>query len=133
MITSDQRAYFMRSPAHGLPFAWRWRNFSYEELESRDGSGLLIVPAQLDKLQQLRDLIGAPLRIHSHYRSFAHNLAVGGAKDSWHMSGGASDCSSPAISLSDLATAAQKVGFTGIGRYGTFVHVDIGPKRFWAA
>lgn len=129
--TLSMRAYFLRSPSHYLPFAWRWSNFSFAELESRDGTGLLLVPRQLDLLQQLRDAINAPLTVHSHYRSTGHNLVVGGAKDSYHLSGMATDCSCRFLSLDDLANTARKVGFTGIGRYPTFVHVDIGPARQW--
>lgn len=42
-------------------------------------------------LEPTRELLGAPLRIHSGYRSPAVNEAVGGASNSAHMDGRAAD------------------------------------------
>lgn len=42
-------------------------------------------------LEPVRDLLGAPLRIHSGYRSAAVNAAVGGTSSSAHMEGRAAD------------------------------------------
>lgn len=42
-------------------------------------------------LEPARELLGAPLRIHSGYRSPAVNAAVGGAQNSAHMQGRAAD------------------------------------------
>jgi zinc D-Ala-D-Ala carboxypeptidase len=42
-------------------------------------------------LEPARELLGAPLRIHSGYRSPAVNEAVGGAATSAHMDGRAAD------------------------------------------
>ena len=42
-------------------------------------------------LEPARELLGAPLRIHSGYRSAVVNEAVGGAQNSAHMDGRAAD------------------------------------------
>lgn len=132
MIPAETRAYFITQFDLNLPFEWAWPNFSYEEIMCPDGSGALIVPAAMDKLQALRSMLRAPLRVHSAYRSLAYNRQVGGALNSYHLSGMAFDVSSPEVDLHRIVITAQTVGFTGIGRYDTFVHVDIGPRRGWS-
>lgn len=131
-MTADRwRAYFIRHPSSATGFEWRWPNFRFEELECRDGTGLLLVPVALDHLQALRNRIGGPIIVHSAYRSIAYNKVVGGADGSYHLSGLAFDISSPVVSLPRLRAAAIEGGFTGIGKYRTFVHVDLGPRRHW--
>ena len=131
MIDPTTRAYFLRHPSTPIPGGWRWPNFSFEELECRDGTGLLLVPAALDRLQLLRNMIRRPIIVTSAYRSIAYNRQVGGASNSWHLSGNAFDISARGYPLNLLAACASDAGFTGIGRYATFVHVDTGPKRNW--
>lgn len=46
-------------------------------------------------LQPLRDLVGMPIVISSGYRSSAVNSAIGGAKNSEHMTGCAADFTIP--------------------------------------
>ena len=46
-------------------------------------------------LQPLRDLVGIPIVISSGYRSSAVNSAIGGAKNSEHMTGCAADFTIP--------------------------------------
>lgn len=128
---STSRALFLRHPIDYDAFGWRWPNFRYEELECRDGTGLLLVPAALDRLQALRDRIKQPVLVASAYRSVGYNRAIGAAPRSMHLSGLAFDVHSPRMSLDDLARNAIEVGFSGIGLYRTFVHIDLGPRREW--
>ncbi|WP_444431211.1 D-Ala-D-Ala carboxypeptidase family metallohydrolase (plasmid) [Rhodobacter capsulatus] len=58
---------------------WRWPNFSPAELACNGTGALRIDPESLDKLQALRDRMGAPLVISSAYRSPLHDRRVGGA------------------------------------------------------
>jgi len=113
--------------------AWRWPNFSPAEIACR-GTGALRVDADaLDRLQALRDRLGAPLIVTSAYRSPEHNARVGGAKASRHLAGQAFDISMANHDPAAFVAAARVAGFTGIGTYprSNFVHVDIGPVRTW--
>lgn len=111
---------------------WRWKNFSPQEMASRREGELMITEAAMDKLQALRELVG-PMIVNSAYRSAAHNKAVGGAKDSFHMKGEAFDVRMDNHDPAEFEAAARKVGFTGFGYYpkNGFMHIDIGPARTW--
>lgn len=69
-----------------------------------------------------------PMVVRSWYRCPAHNKAVGGVPNSYHMRGLAADI---AIKSGEeryhLVRAAQAAGVERIGVYLKFVHLDIGP------
>lgn len=126
------------------PAAWRarWPNFAPAEVACRGCAGecgrdrFAIVPEALDLLQVLRDRIGESLRLNSAYRCPFHNAFVGGAPLSRHKVGDAFDISVAgrgATWRARLLAGASAVGFTGIGFYRTFLHVDTGPRRQWSA
>lgn len=110
-----------------------YKNFSFEtdpRLYSRDdGSFYLHVPSMV-ALQTLRDKIGKPLKINSGHRSPLHNAHVRGAPRSMHLKI-AFDISTEGHDLFELLLLAKKVGFTGVGYYNTFLHVDMGQGREW--
>ena len=83
----------------------------------------------LQKLKGLRYKIQKPVIITSGYRCPAHNQVVGGAKNSYHLSGMAVDIYVPEISLRELLITAEEIGFSGIGYYPdqNFLHLDIRP------
>lgn len=110
---------------------WRWPNFTPREIACRGSGELLVDEAALDKLQALRDRLGAPLHLNSAYRSEAHNRAVGGSPKSQHRLGRGFDISLRTVTRQELTKAARLVGFTGIGQYDSFIHVDTGPARTW--
>lgn len=85
----------------------------------------------LDKIDRLRGLMGHPLVINSGWRCDDHNRAVGGAANSFHKRGMAVDVSTRHVDRGRLIYHAHQVGFTGFGFYDDFIHLDIGPKRFW--
>lgn len=112
--------------------AWRWPNFTPRELACQGSGALQVDEAALDKLQEVRQRIGKPLRINSAYRSAAHNKAVGGSPTSQHLHGRAFDVAlSAGVTREALTRLAKAAGFTGIGQYDSFVHVDTGPARTW--
>lgn len=110
---------------------WPWPNFAPAEIACRGSDELLADHDALCRLQALRYLLARPVRINSAYRSEAHNKAVGGSPTSLHLQGRAFDIVLRAFDREELKAAARAVGFTGIGDYDTFVHVDTGPTRTW--
>ena len=76
------------------------------------------------KLNQLRELDGKPMILTSAYRCPEHNRAVGGTKNSYHMKGMAFDIRLDGRNVDELAKLARSVGFNGIGKYKTFLHID---------
>lgn len=115
------------------PHLWDWPNFTPEEMACR-GDGKLIIHAEsMNKLQALRDMIGAPLIIHSAYRTREYNHRVGGAAGSMHLAARAFDVSMLGHDAEDFEAAARHVGFTGFGFYPdqVFMHIDTGPARWW--
>jgi uncharacterized protein YcbK (DUF882 family) len=84
---------------------------------------------------EARHRLGKPLRINSAYRSPAYNRAISGASKSIHVLGGALDLSGSPATLHKILTQLRKEGFFkgGIGKYRTFVHVDVrGKNADWA-
>lgn len=77
---------------------------------------------------------GRPISVLSAYRTPEHNRRIGGAKHSQHVEGRALDLRPPAgydVSefyrvVSDLARSSVP-SIRGIGKYQTFVHIDIRP------
>jgi hypothetical protein len=80
---------------------------------------------------EARHRIGRPLRINSAYRSPAYNRAISGASKSIHVLGGALDLSGSPATLHKILTQMRREGLFrgGIGRYKTFVHVDVRGKN----
>lgn len=115
------------------PQLWRWPDFSPAEIACR-GTGKLIVNEEaLDKLQELRVMLGKPMIVNSAYRSPEHNRRVGGAPASKHLEGMAFDISMANHDPVAFIAMARKAGFKGIGTYprSDFVHIDTGPARVW--
>lgn len=110
---------------------WRWPNFTPEELACKHCGEYYHDPNFLDRLQALRIRWGAPLVLNSGHRCETHNRAVGGAKNSQHLKV-AADIRTTAYDLAErrqLYALATAVGFTGIGRAKTFLHVDNRPGK----
>ena len=79
-----------------------------------------------------------PFHIISGYRSPETNTMLrsnsqGVAKKSFHMVGKAIDISLPSVPLKKLQRTAMHLRAGGVGYYpeSAFVHVDIGPVRYW--
>ena len=109
---------------------WPWADFTPAEVSCRHCGELYLDPASMDALQMLRDDWGKPIRINSGHRCINHNHMVGGTANSQHLKL-AFDCSCPREDQDAFISAARAAGFTGVGRYSSFVHLDLGPKREW--
>lgn len=118
-------------------------NFSWSEFACKDGA---CVPdlyqdnvRQLARaLEQIRLAVHAPIRVHSGWRSKAHNLAADGRPYSEHLFGRAADFSVPGWSGPRVAGAVEaliSLGIIpqgGIGTYPGWVHYDIrGTPARW--
>lgn len=105
---------------------WRWPDFSPREIASKREGELGVDEEAMDKLQALRARLGRPIILTSAYRSAAHNRAVGGARNSYHMQGRAFDVRMDNQDPVAFADAARAVGFTGFGHYVRqgFMHID---------
>lgn len=102
------------------------KNFHLKEFVCKEGKGeVLIADGLIEKLQALRDYLGKPITIVSGYRSPAYNKKINGSTKSQHMYGRAADIRVSGVSTEEVAKAAIKLGFKGIGIYDTFTHVDI--------
>ena len=82
-------------------------------------------------IDELRDRLGAPIRLLSTYRSPDYNRAVGGARQSYHMKFVAIDFACDqgkpdqwADALKDMRKAGVFRGGVGVYPGSGFVHVD---------
>jgi len=79
-----------------------------------------------------------PFHVISGYRSPETNVLLrkqsgGVARQSYHMLGKAVDISIPGCRLSQLRDVALNLKRGGVGYYprNDFIHVDVGPVRYW--
>lgn len=105
------------------------KNFKLREFECKDGNHQVMIHAELlSKLQTLRDKVGSSIVINSGYRTPEYNNKIGGVNESFHTKGMAVDIQIPkGYTVDSLAVLAKSVGFRGIGKYKTFLHVDVRP------
>jgi|TARA_B110000977_G_scaffold11642_1_gene15018 hypothetical protein len=93
-----------------------------------------VTSATWDALVELGSTLGRPIVIQSAERRADYNKRVGGATKSLHIEGKAVDVlwgTTSVQSRMDMIQKAVNAGFTGIGCYDNFMHVDIGDKRSW--
>src|SRR3990167_805844 len=82
-------------------------------------------------LQPLRDKLKNPVIVTSGYRSPSVNAAIGGARNSAHMSGLAADIYIPGMSSAELMKRIHTMGLPVdqvIDEFGSWVHVAVAPK-----
>ena len=92
-------------------------------------SGLLN-PALIQKLIELSQELGVKIPLNSGRRNKAYMQSTGQSKSfkpgSQHNIGNAVDVSfRTGLNYNTVNAAATKVGFTGIGKYSTFIHLDV--------
>lgn len=120
------------------------QNFSLEEFNCKDGTDVpeKYYPNVLkvaENLEVLREYLKRPIIISgSGYRTKKHNVKVGGAPKSQHLTASAADISVHGLSPMQIAEAIEtliekgKMQQGGMGVYPTFVHYDIrGTKTRW--
>ena len=92
-----------------------------------------IAPIVWVKLIRMVNMTSIEYVVNSAHRNKELNKKKKGAKKSIHMSGYAIDIKVSVSKRSKTFVAAQYAGFTGIGVYGTFMHLDCGSRRMWVA
>ena len=93
-----------------------------------------ISPKLVDKLQQLRDLVGKPIVITSGCRCKLYNSHIGGVSNSPHLLGLAADIQVKGMTPLSLATLANRIHYIRIGIYPNHLHIDIkppNPSKYW--
>jgi len=111
---------------------WRWKYFTPFEIACK-GTGLILINEDaLDRLDKFREIVNEPFSPNSAFRSEQHNRNIGGSPNSYHLKGMAFDIPIKGrMTREEIHRVALMVGFTGIGDYDTFVHLDTGVKRYW--
>ena len=108
-------------------------HFMYSDFICPCCDGLKVVPGfyrHAGLLEQLRKEAGFPIAVTSGYRCKSHNASVGGGARSWHLLF-ATDIQPEDRNpekLHCLYILSQELGFGGIGRYETFIHLDLRPE-----
>ena len=106
--------------------------FKTSEFDSPDlpGSGSNMQVSFCLMLDHSREILGAPIRVNSGYRTSAHNKKVGGAAKSSHLTGHAADLAAPdRLSKRALLKALYAAGFRRFGIMRTAIHVDNDPAK----
>ena len=105
-------------------------NFYRDEFSCRCGCGFDAISLLLvNRLQQVRDEIGHPIKITSGCRCTKHNEVEGGTSFSAHLSGHAIDisCIHSHKRMTLLPVLCRL--FRRVGVKKTFIHVDIDPTK----
>ena len=112
---------------------WPYGFFRPHELACQCGrcglDGTQALPALMERLEALREIVGSPIGVSSGLRCRAHNRAEKGRPGSAHLYGLAADLRTggDGQKLFRMIGAALDVGFTGIGVYRGWLHVDAMP------
>jgi uncharacterized protein YcbK (DUF882 family) len=119
----DGTALFDVAPfdAQGEPREEAFAEISFA-FRARNGHQVDIDPKLIETLMMLsRAFDGRPLALVS-----AHRVPGRGTnKTSYHVRGMATDIVIRGVSVSDLRAAAVRLKIGGVGRYPTFVHIDV--------
>ena len=109
------------------------KNFKLWEFKSRVTDELVLDYMLPYRLQLLRDLVGKPISIKVGYRTKEQNDKIPNAdKNSYHLYGMAADIHVKDMTPKEVYPFAVKAGFSGIGVYDTWIHVDVGVTyRRW--
>ena len=103
--------------------------------KANPGVNTRVLPEVWTKLENFAISLGRPIVMNSGYRTPAYNATLSGAASkSLHTRRMAADIQWGTSNIQariDMIQRAIDAGFTGIGCYNNFIHVDIGTKRSW--
>lgn len=103
-------------------------HFKVREFACGDGSdAVLVAPRLVMVLETIRAHFGAPVVIHSGYRTPQYNEKVNGAAHSQHCYGMAADISIKGQTPAAVAAYARQLmpDWGGVGIYASFTHIDV--------
>lgn len=107
------------------------KNFTEDEFKCHCGQCEFVIDMPyINKMQAFRDDWGKPMSPTSGHRCQEYNKLIGGVSDSLHIPGKAGDWSilSP-FDRYRFIRLSYKHGFTGIGVYSNFIHLDTRNDR----
>ena len=110
------------------------RNFKSTEFDCKGKGCCSKTPIDIELIgyvQVIRNYFNKPVTINSGYRCQKHNKNVGGAKNSRHTQGMATDIVVKGVNPIKVAQFAETIGIRGIGLYDTFVHIDTRTTKFY--
>ena len=108
------------------------RHFSRSEIACKCGCGLDAFDIELIKILELiRYHFNVPVIINSGCRCEKHNKNIGGSPKSQHLLCKAADIVVKGVDPKIVYDFLDKFHKGGLGLYGTFIHIDVGPKRRW--
>ena len=106
-------------------------NFSRDEFACACCGKADIDPDLVRRLQEVRGLLGLPMKVTSGVRCSFHNAGVGGSKNSSHLEGNSTAvdiaCGNSSYRQKLLAAAFQVFDRVGIAK--TFIHLDCDPGK----
>ncbi len=107
-------------------------NFNLKEFECPCCNRVKISNELVARLERLRIIIGnKPIVITSGYRCTNQNSIVGGTKKSYHKYGLACDIKIKGMDPEFLKEYAIRSGFSGIGTYPNFTHLDLRKEIYY--
>jgi len=107
-----------------------WKYFTEDEMRCKGTGECHMDEEFMERLIRLREDFGRPMIITSGYRDIAHNIAIGGSRNSAHIHGKAVDVAVGGELAYDLIRMAIMHEFRGIGvaQRGPyekrFIHID---------
>jgi len=114
------------------------KNISWSELKCKDGTPY---PEKWEDrgrrlaelFEDIRNLTGNfPIEVYSAYRTEEWNRKIKGARNSQHKLGRALDLHHSVLTNNEfyeiIWTNREELRIRGLGRYKTFIHVDIRPS-----
>lgn len=106
-------------------------HFKVKEFACKDGSDIIQIDDDLlEILESLRLKLGKPITIVSGYRTREYNTRCGGANNSYHLRGMASDIRIDGVSPIIVGLYAASLGARGIGIYNDFTHIDTREESY---
>lgn len=122
-------------------------HLSWNELACHDGTPYpddFVTDGRVYKLarifEEIRLIWGKPIKVLSGYRTVSYNRLVNGAIHSQHIEGRALDLSPPegvdmTTFYNTIKNRIKDLGIKGLGKYPTWVHIDIRPTErvaYWS-
>ena len=111
-------------------------HFRVYEFVCKDGSDVVFISTALvEILENIRQHFGAAVTVTSGYRTVSYNRTVSGSSSaSQHCNGLAADIKVAGVAPAAVADYAEQLlgDHGGVGRYGSFTHVDVrADKSRW--